>query len=110
MRALARTFAIPLVFLAAALVVGLVAIGDHWWKQQRIDRAELAEWYCRHDGTECNGPVWRTLEAHWQDRQVAYEVAVGALFLAAVASGAGGARKLRTGGVAEEEPPGGGSS
>ena len=94
MRSLLRTFAVPLALLAAALVLGGVAFADHWWKQQRIDRAEVADWYCRHRGVDCGATSWRTLEAHWQDRQVGYEIAVCLLGLAAVGTAARPARRL----------------
>ena len=84
MRPLLRRFRPSIALLIAAFVLGLVAIGDHHYKQWRIERVEVHEWDCRHDGVECGGPHWETLEAHWQKRQVAYEVGVTVLTLGAI--------------------------
>jgi|GEM_PF-6815346 len=62
-------------FLAAGLI-GFVAIADHWYKGRRIDRAEIASWYCAHDGTRCGGPSPYAMERRWNQRQLAYEAAV----------------------------------
>jgi hypothetical protein len=70
---------LPLACFAAALAVGAVAIVDHHDKQQRIDRAQVDEYFCRVYGIRCGGASWHRIEHHWQQRQVAYEVAVGAL-------------------------------
>jgi hypothetical protein len=70
---------ISVVCLAAALLIGIVAIVDHRNKQARINRADVGEWYCRHDGTRCGGPSSERIEAHWNERQWGYEIAVSAL-------------------------------
>jgi hypothetical protein len=73
------------VCLVAALAVGVVAVVDHGWKQRRIERLELAEWYCRHVGTRCGEGSAKVIEARWNERQLAYEVAVVGLTAAALA-------------------------
>jgi hypothetical protein len=65
-------------FLAAGLI-GVVAIADHGYKTRRIDRAEIASWYCAHDGSRCGGPSPYVMERRWNQRQLAYEAAVGVL-------------------------------
>jgi hypothetical protein len=85
---------LALVCLAAAVVVGGAAVLDHTWKQRRIERAEVAEWYCRHVGTRCGGPSSKRIEARWNTRQTGYEVAVVALVAVAAV---GGARRARSG-------------
>jgi hypothetical protein len=67
------------VCLALAFVTGVVAIGDHRNKQGRMNRAELAEWYCTHLDKRCGGPSSAIIERHWNERQRAYEVVVGSL-------------------------------
>ncbi len=60
-------------------LIGVVAIADHQNKQQRANRAELAEWFCAHQGTRCGGPSSERIEAHWNVRQWGYEIAVTGL-------------------------------
>jgi hypothetical protein len=84
---------LALVCLAVAGLIGAAAVVDHSWKQRRIDRAEVAEWYCRHQGTRCGGPSSKRIEAHWNTRQIGYEAAVVAL-VAGAAIGAG--RRVRS--------------
>jgi hypothetical protein len=68
-----------IVCLAVAGLIGVAAIVDHRWKQARIDRAHVSEWYCFHDGTQCGGPSSSSIEKHWNERQEGYEIAVVAL-------------------------------
>jgi hypothetical protein len=70
---------ISIVCLAVAGLIGVAAIIDHRNKQARIDRAELAEWYCSHDGTRCGGPSSEKIEEHWNEREGGYEVVVAEL-------------------------------
>lgn len=88
-----RRYALPLRCLAAALVLAVAAVVDHRWKEERINRAEVAEWYCSHDGTRCGGPSSRRIEAHWNERQLGYELGTGTL--AGVALVAAGLRARR---------------
>jgi hypothetical protein len=59
--------------------IGVVAIADHRNKAARMNRAEVAEWFCAHEGTRCGGPSSRRIEEHWNERQWGYEIAVTAL-------------------------------
>jgi hypothetical protein len=77
-----RLFGLALVVLAFA--VGTIAIVDHRLKQQRINHAELLEWYCVNQGTRCGGPDPDRIERRWNERQVAYESTVVLLTLAGV--------------------------
>jgi hypothetical protein len=76
---LLRRFALLLVCLAFAGAVGVVAIADHGHKAARLNRVEVAEWYCAHDGTRCGGPSSARIEARWNARQRRYEIAVAGL-------------------------------
>jgi hypothetical protein len=79
-----------------ALVIGLVAIGDRWYKQRRIERIESAFWYCRHEGTRCaaaDRPLALAIERRWNERQVGYEIAVGAAAAAGIVLGAARLRR-----------------
>jgi hypothetical protein len=69
-----RRFALPLAFAAAAVVLAITAVVDHSWKQRRINHAEVAEWYCAHEGTRCGGPSSERIEAAWNRRQLGYEI------------------------------------
>jgi hypothetical protein len=71
-----RRFLVPATLLVLAGAIGLGAIADHRWKQRRIGRAEVAEWYCTHRGTHCGGPSSAAIERHWNRRQLGYEIAV----------------------------------
>lgn len=70
---------VGVVCLLAAAVLGVAAVADHRNKQARIDRAELAEWYCAHAGTRCGGASSAEIERHWNERQLAYEWSIIAL-------------------------------
>ena len=72
--------------LVLALAVGVGAVLDHRAKQERIDRAQVADWYCRHLAVRCGGEPWQTIEHRWQIRQYAYEGAVALLAGLAVLS------------------------
>jgi hypothetical protein len=65
--------------LAAAGVLCVAAVVDHRSKQTRIDRAQVAAWYCTHQGTHCGGESWRRIENRWNRRQLGYEIAVASL-------------------------------
>ena len=60
--------------LAVGVVVALAGVLDHRNKQQRENKAESAEWYCAHTGTQCGGPSSARIEARWERRERAYEV------------------------------------
>jgi hypothetical protein len=91
MRRQLRRHLVAVACLAAALLVGLAAIADHHLKNERSDRAELAEWYCTHLGTRCGGESSAGIEDGWNDRELGYEIAVGVLGL-----GGGGLLLLRS--------------
>jgi hypothetical protein len=74
-----RSLRLAAACLVLALAVGVGAVLDHRAKQHRIDRAQVADWYCRHEGLECGGEPWRTIEHRWQVRQYLYEGAVALL-------------------------------
>ena len=74
-----RRHLVSIICLAAASVIALAAVGDHRYKQRRINRAEVGEWYCRHLGTRCGGPSSDRIEARWNERQLGYEIAVSAI-------------------------------
>lgn len=82
-----RRVVIGIACIALAGAIGLAAIVDHRNKQARINRAELAEWYCEYDGTQCGGASSARIETHWNQRQVAYEIAVGLFTAAALVAG-----------------------
>jgi hypothetical protein len=65
--------------LVSAAVLGAVAITDHHRKQQRINDAQVAAYFCRVQHTHCGAESWHKIEADWQTRQIMYEVAVVAL-------------------------------
>jgi hypothetical protein len=73
---LLRRYRSSLSLLVLAGVIGVIAIADHSYKQTRIDRAQVAEWHCYREGIDCGGTSWETMEAHWNERQVAYEAIV----------------------------------
>ncbi len=71
--------------MALAATIGLAAIADHRNKQDRMNRAELAEWYCAHQQVQCGGPSPSRIEAHWNQRQWMYQIVVVGLGGTAVA-------------------------
>ena len=71
-----RRHLVAIVCFGVAGLIGLAAIADHRNKTARANRAQLGEWYCEHEGTHCGGPSSERIEAHWQQRQVGYEIAV----------------------------------
>jgi hypothetical protein len=74
-----RLAAAALTCLVLGGLIGAVAIADHWNKTARMNRAELAEWYCQHEGTRCGGASSTGIEAAWNERQLGYEIAVSAV-------------------------------
>lgn len=78
---------LPFLCLAVAALIALAAIADHRWKQHRINRAEVDEWYCIHTGMRCGGASSAAIERHWNERQLGYEVAVSVLGAAGLALG-----------------------
>ena len=81
-----RRHLLSIACFASAGLIGLAAIADHRNKQERINRAQLSEWYCKHQGTRCGGPSSDRIETHWNQRQWAYEIAVVGLGGFAIAS------------------------
>ncbi|HEY3542582.1 MAG TPA: hypothetical protein VGK79_08565 [Gaiellaceae bacterium] len=79
-----RRFLLPVALFVLAGVIGVIAVADHRWKQRRMNRVEVGEWYCVHFGTRCPRPSSATIERRWNDRQLAYEIAVAAIGGAAV--------------------------
>jgi len=90
--------------LAAAGLLGLAAIADHRWKQVRQNRAEVAEWYCAHQGTHCGGESSSKIEARWNEREVDYKVVVSILGATGVALLLAGSFRGR-GNRAVRQPP-----
>jgi len=81
---------------AAAGLVGITAIADHHWKNVRGDRAEIAEWYCQHQGIRCGGASSAGIEARWNQRERVYVIVVSVLGAAGIVLlGAEGVRSLR---------------
>ncbi len=69
--------------------VAIIAVIDHEEKQRRIDRAEVAEWYCLHGGTRCGGVRSANIERRWNEREAVYAGAICALTVAGAASALG---------------------
>ncbi len=86
-RRLLRRHLVSLVSLAVAGLICVAAVADHRDKQSRIDRAEVAEWYCTHLGTRCGGPSSESIERHWNERQLGYEIAASVFGAFAIAIG-----------------------
>ncbi len=74
---------LPAALLAAAVLVAGIAVVDHRNESGRGNHAELLEWYCSHDGTHCGGPSSASIERHWNERELAYEIVFVALVTAA---------------------------
>jgi hypothetical protein len=74
-----RRYWASLLCLALAAAIGLAGIADHTNKQSRMEKAEVLEWYCAHDGTHCGGPSSDGIEAHWNERELGYQIALGGL-------------------------------
>ena len=65
--------------LVAAVAVTVAGLIDHHVKTGRMDRAEVSEWYCGHDGTRCGGPSSVAIERRWNERERGYKIALGVL-------------------------------
>jgi hypothetical protein len=83
-RRLLRRYLPSIVALVIAAVIVPLAVADHRNKQSRMNRAEVAEWYCTHRAVRCNGPSSARIEDRWNKRQVAYEVALAVLVTFAI--------------------------
>lgn len=73
------------IVLAAAVAVG--ATLDHRYKQARVNRAELGEWYCANLGSRCGGASSERIESRWEGREVGYKIAFGGLVATAALLG-----------------------
>jgi hypothetical protein len=71
-----RHHRLTLACLAIAGLIGVAAVADHTVKQRRMNRAELAEWYCVHERTRCLGASSAALEARWNERETGYVLAI----------------------------------
>ena len=78
-----RRFALTVVALAA-IAVAVVAVTDHHRSRARSNRAQLAEWYCTHQGTRCGGPSSDRMHEAWENRELGYKVTEGTLAGAAL--------------------------
>ena len=65
--------------LVMSVAIAAVAVLDHREKQKRINHAELSDWYCTHQGTQCGGASPARIESRWNERQVMYEWGTGLL-------------------------------
>jgi hypothetical protein len=90
LRLFARRYRASFLCLALAALLGLFAIADHTNKDSRMGKAEVLEWYCEHQGTHCGGPSSERIEAHWDERELGYEIAVPGLAMVAARPLAGG--------------------
>jgi hypothetical protein len=79
MAAAVRRHWVSIACLAAAALLAAAAVADHAWKAARMNEAQVGEWFCAHRGTHCGGASSAQIEAHWQQRQWAYEIAVAGL-------------------------------
>jgi hypothetical protein len=79
MRRVLRRRLIGLLSVGLAVLLGMAAIVDHHVKRTRINRAEVAEWYCAHQGVRCGGPSSEAIERHWNERELGYVFAVTVL-------------------------------
>jgi hypothetical protein len=63
---------VALACLVAAAAIAVAATVDHHVKITRVNRAQVADWYCRHRGTECGGPSFERIESRWNQREWVY--------------------------------------
>ena len=84
-----RLIVLCIALSVAAIVVAVVAIHDHRHSKSRINRAELAEWYCKHQGTRCGGSDSDRIHEAWESRERGYKRTEGVL-AGALLLGAGG--------------------
>ncbi|HEX6663103.1 MAG TPA: hypothetical protein VF025_05470 [Gaiellaceae bacterium] len=61
------------------IAVAVVAVTDHHRSRARSNRAQLAEWYCTHQGTRCGGPSSVRMHEAWENRELGYKVTEGTL-------------------------------
>jgi hypothetical protein len=80
----------------AAVAIGCLAIVDHHVKQARMNRAEVAEWYCAHRSSRCGRRSSAGIEARWNRREVAYEALVATFAVSAGLAVVRRRRLLRT--------------
>jgi hypothetical protein len=73
---LLRRHVLSIACFCLAGATGLAAIADHRWKQDRVNRAHVADWYCANRGLFCGGASAHVIERRWNHRQLGYEAAV----------------------------------
>ena len=70
-----------MLMLTTAILGGLVAgiaVADHHRTRARIDRADLAGWFCVYRGTRCDQQQPGPIHARWTNRELAYKSFEGA--------------------------------
>jgi hypothetical protein len=75
------------VLLAIALALAIAGVVDHTHKMGVARRASIAEWLCDHGKGPCGGTSVKRIEAAWQRRERAYQIAL-ALSLGGAAAAA----------------------
>jgi hypothetical protein len=87
--------------IAVAVIAG-VAVADHARKNGQMHRADVAWWYCMHDGRGCgNNPEIAEhkadrIEEGWQRRERVYAAMIATLTAGGLAIGVNGLRRRVT--------------
>jgi hypothetical protein len=87
------------VALAAAIAASMAIVGvlDHRHKSAVMNRLEVDEWYCTHEGTHCASAhhSW-DVERRWNKREAAYIAVIAAMAAVAAGGTLAGLRSRRT--------------
>jgi len=70
------------VTLTLFVAVGIAGIVDHHLKTKRMNRAEVSEWFCKHEQARCGGPSSQRIEDAWNERERGYLIALGVIAVA----------------------------
>jgi hypothetical protein len=79
MRGTLRRHLPSVVALVIAMLIIPLGLFDHHYKQSRMNKAEVGEWYCLHLGTRCHGPSSAGIEENWNRREAVYATLLVAL-------------------------------
>jgi hypothetical protein len=82
-----RAAIVALVFLLLAGAVAVTAVVDHRHKTARMGPANVASWFCQHDGVRCDEPQAEDVAGGWHRRERFYRAGFAVL----LAVGLGGA-------------------
>ena len=68
-----RACYVALISAIALVAISIVAVADHRSKQHRMQRASVANWFCKHRGVRCDEEKPDAIGDRWHRRERIYQ-------------------------------------